>query len=165
MKNKYLLMLIGAVGIIAPNVAVSDPATAEDDCYKMAVYYRDRGYAMTPTNYGGLGGSGHTVKYTIPVSKGLDYVFLVGRDGNARDIDIYVYDEVGNLILKDVRADSRAGVKFRSAYNGSVYAYVHLARASGLAAYSVMVGRRGNDKGDGGAAADPGTAVPAPETK
>jgi hypothetical protein len=161
MKNK-LLRLILAVGIVVPNIAVSDPATAEDDCYKMAVYYRDRGYAMTPTNYTGLGGSGHTVKYSIPVSKGLDYVFLVGRDGNARDIDIYVYDEVGNLILKDVRADSRAGIKFRSAYNGTAFAYVHMARASGLAAYAVMVGRRGNDKGEPAGGADPGAPVPAP---
>ena len=161
MKNKLLRLLL-AVGLIIPNIATSDPATAEDDCYKMAVYYRDRGYAMTPTNYAGLGGTGNTVKYNIPVSKGLDYVFLVGRDGNARDIDIYVYDEVGNLILNDVRADSRAGVKFRSAYNGTVFAYVHLARASGLAAYAVMVGRRGNDKGEPAPGPDPGAPVPAP---
>ena len=58
-----------------------------------------------------------------------------------------MYSEVGNLIVKDTRADSRAGVKFRSDYNGTVVVYVHLARASGLASFSVMVGRRGAEKG------------------
>ena len=83
----------------------------------------------------------------IPVSKGVDYVILVGRDVAARDLDLYVYDEVGSLILDDRRTTSRAGVKFRSSYSGTVQAYVHIARATGLAAYAVLVGRRGDEKG------------------
>ena len=35
--------------------------------------------------------------------KGLDYVFLAGIDLAVQDIDIYVYDEVGSLILDDRR--------------------------------------------------------------
>ena len=125
----------------------ADPAKAEDDCYNMAVYYTQRGFAMSPTNTSGLGGAGFTVRLLIPVSKGIDYVILVGRDVAARDLDLYVYDEVGTLILDDRRTASRAGVKFRSSYSGTVQAYVHMARASGLAAYAVLVGRRGEDKG------------------
>jgi hypothetical protein len=142
----------------------ADPAKAEDDCYNMAVYYTARGFAMSPTNTSGLGGAGFTVRLLIPVSKGIDYVILVGRDVAARDLDLYVYDEVGTLILDDRRPTSRAGVKFRSSYSGTVQAYVHIARATGLAAYAVLVGRRGEDKGappipqgptDFGAAAEP----------
>lgn len=125
----------------------ADPAKAEDDCYNMAVYYTARGFAMSPTNSSGLGGAGYTVRLLIPVSKGVDYVVLVGRDVAARDLDLYVYDEVGSLILDDRRTTSRAGVKFRSSYSGTVQAYVHIARATGLAAYAVLVGRRGDDKG------------------
>lgn len=147
MNTNHLLTCLAAVCIAFPAAALADPAAAEDDCYKMAVYYTQRGFAMTPTNYTGMGGAGHTVKYTIPVSKGLDYTFLVGRDKYALDLDIYVYDEVGSLILDDRRPDARAGVKFRSSYNGTVFVYVHLARASGMAAYSVLVGRRGVEKG------------------
>jgi hypothetical protein len=134
--------------LVAPQFPVNaDPAKAEDDCYNMAVYYTQRGFAMSPTNTSGLGGAGFTVRLLIPVSKGVDYVILVGRDAAARDLDLYVYDEVGTLILDDRRTVSRAGVKFRSSYSGTVQAYVHMARATGLAAYAVLVGRRGEEKG------------------
>jgi hypothetical protein len=126
----------------------ADPAKAEDEAYKMAGRYHQLGYAMAPQNIQGLGGSGYTVKCTIQVTKGIDYVFLVGGDLAALDIDLYVYDEVGNLILDDRRKDPRAGVKFRSSYSGTTEVYVHMARANGLAAYSVLVGRRGVDKSD-----------------
>ena len=144
---KSTCLLLASALAMAPHSLRADPASADDDCYKMAVHYTQTGYAMTPTNYTSTGGSGLTVKYNIPVSRGLDYVFLVGRDSYVRDIDLYVYSEVGNLIIKDTRPDSRAGVKFRADYNGTVIVYVHLARATGLASFSVMVGRRGAEKG------------------
>jgi hypothetical protein len=147
MKLIYKGLLIAALLFAAQLPVNADPAKAEDDCYNMAVYYTARGFAMAPTNTSGLGGAGFTVRLLIPVSKGVDYVILVGRDVAARDLDLYVYDEVGTLILDDRRATSRAGVKFRSSYSGTVQAYVHIARASGLAAYAVLVGRRGDEKG------------------
>lgn len=128
----------------------ADPAKAEDDCYNMSVRWTQRGYAMSPTNYTGLGGSGYTVRFIVPVTRGIDYVFLAGVDEAVQDLDIYVYDEVGNLILDDRRADRRAGVRYRSSYTGTTNVYVHVARASGLASFAVMVGRRGVDKGAGG---------------
>jgi hypothetical protein len=127
--------------------AFADPAKAEDDAYSMAVHYTARGFYMSPTNTSGIATAGYTVKVLIPVSKGLDYVILIGRDAFARDVDLYVYDEVGGLILDDRRVDSRAGVKFRSSYNGTVQAVVHIARASGVCAYAVLVGRRGVERG------------------
>lgn len=142
------LLLLAAACALAAAPARADITKAEDDTYSMAVYYTQRGFAMSPTDHSGLGGSGFAIRFLIPVSKGLDYVFLAGRDQFAKDLDIYVYDEVGSLILDDRRADSRAGVKFRSSYNGTVQVYLHIARANGLAAYAVLVGRRGSEKGD-----------------
>ncbi len=124
--------------------ALADPSEAEEDAYSMSVYYTARGYAMAPTNTNGVGASGTMIRFIVPVSKGLDYVFLAGIDAAVQDIDIYVYDEVGNLILDDRRPARRAGVKFRSAYNGTVQVYLHLKSAQGLGAYSVLVGRRGS---------------------
>ena len=158
MKTTRLLLLAAALAM-APHSLRADPTTADDDCYKIAGYYSGLGFAMTPTNYTSMGGTGHTVKYNIPVSRGVDYVFLVGHDKAAKDIDIYVYSEVGNLILKDTRSDSHAGIKFRSDYNGTVIAYVHLARANGLAAFSVMIGRRGEEKSAPAAAAPDAAAA------
>jgi hypothetical protein len=122
---------------------LADPSAAEEDAYSMSVYYTQRGYAMAPTNTNGVGSSGTMIRFIVPVSKGLDYVFLAGIDLAVQDIDIYVYDEVGSLILDDRRPARRAGVKFRSAYNGTVQVYLHLRSAQGLGAYSVLVGRRG----------------------
>lgn len=173
MSIPRLLLLTAAFTLLAAPLQ-ADITKAEDDTYSMAVHYTSRGFAISPTNHSGLGGSGFTVRFLVPVSKGLDYVFLAGRDQFAKDIDIYVYDEVGSLILDDRRADARAGVKFRSSYNGTVQVYLHIARADGLAGYSVLVGRRGVEKGSAAAvgtaggpsspSGGPGGAGPAPLT-
>lgn len=146
MKLKLILGLLLCGVCCVPSISLADPAKAEDDAYHMAVHYTAVGFYMSPTNTSGIAGSGFTVKVMIPVSKGLDYVILVGRDQFARDIDLYVYDEVGQLILDDRRPTSRAGVKFRSSYTGTVQAIVHIAHAHGLASYAVLVGRRGVEK-------------------
>jgi hypothetical protein len=91
-------------------------------------------------------GGGQALRFLIPVTKGLDYVFLCGADQSALDVDVYVYDEVGNLILDDRRNTKLAGVQFRAAYNGTALVYLHMARADGLASYYVLVGRRGAAK-------------------
>jgi hypothetical protein len=129
----------------------ADPAKAEDECYNMAVNYTARGFAMSPTNVSGVGTAGYVVKVMIEVTKGLDYLILVGGDKFAKDLDLYVYDEVGQLILDDRRGPRKggqfAGAKFRAEYTGSVEAFVHIAAAQGLASYAVLVGRRGMERG------------------
>jgi hypothetical protein len=153
MKPTRLALLAGLLASTFAPVALADPAKAQDDAYSMAVYYKNRDFAMAPQQSALLGG-GQSVKFLISVTKGLDYVFLVGCDQFARDIDLYVYDEVGSLIIDDRRAMVRAGVKFRSSYSGTVQVYLVMQRADGLASYSVLVGRRG---------VEPGSAAPAPQ--
>jgi hypothetical protein len=92
------------------------------------------------------------------VNKGLDYVFLVGTDLAARDVDIYVYDDVGGLILDDRRPGRLAGVQFRSSYNGTTKVYMHMASSIGLASWYVLVGRRGSIKPEAGGRVDPTAA-------
>ena len=149
MKTKFSALvapLLGTLVLALPGTVRADPTAAEDDAYSMAVHYTQRGFAMSPTNHNGVGGTGTVIRFLVPVSRGLDYVFLAGIDDYVKDIDIYVYDEVGSLILDDRRSNRRAGVKFRSSYNGTAQVYLHVARASGLASYSVLVGRRGNQR-------------------
>lgn len=139
----------------------ADPAAAEDVAYQMAKRYTDKGFAMAPTDNWGLLGMGGAVRFLVPVSKGIDYVFLVGTDAAARDVDIFVYDDVGNLILDDVRPGKLAGVQFRSSYNGTAIVYLAMRNADGLAAWYVLVGRRGAAKA--GISVPPGPVeAPAP---
>jgi hypothetical protein len=150
MKLQILLISGGCIALLAFAPLVhADPAKAEDDCYSMAVHYTARGFAMSPTNTSGVATAGFIVKVMIPITKGLDYVILVGRDKFAKDVDLYVYDEDGQLILDDRRAETRAGVKFRASYTGTCEAFVHMARAQGLAAYALLVGRRGIESAPG----------------
>jgi hypothetical protein len=154
MKLQILLISGGCIALLAfaPQVH-ADPAKAEDECYKLAVQYTQTGFAMSPTNTSGVGTAGFVVKVMIPTTKGLDYVILVGGDRFAVDLDLYVYDEDGQLILDDRRGGrkyhAKAGVKFRASYTGTVEAFVHIAAAQGLASYAVIVGRRGIESAPG----------------
>jgi hypothetical protein len=170
MKLQILLISGGCIALLAFAPLVhADPAKAEDACYEMAVHYTQAGFAMSPTNTSGVGTAGFVVKVMIPVTRGLDYLILVGGDRFAVDLDLYVYDEDGQLILDDRRrprqavrerlrrgrrgavepAGDESGVKFRASYTGTVEAFVHIAQAQGLASYAVLVGRRGIESAPG----------------
>ena len=129
--------------LLLTSAAIADISQAEDAAYRKAVQFTPIGFAMSPTNCNGMGTSGYTMRVRIPVTRGLDYVIIVGTDAAARYTQLYVYDEVGGLIIRDLRGVQHPTVKFRSSYNGEVICYMNMARTSGLAAYSVMVGRRG----------------------
>ena len=148
LASRILVPLFAAVALCQwqPAVVRADPAGAEDNAYRIAVKFVQRGYAMAPTNNSGVGGSGFTVRFLVPVSKGVDYVFLCGMDAMVQRSGIYVYDEVGSLILDDRRGGKNSGVRFRSSYNGTVQVYVNISRADGLGAYAVLVGRRGEER-------------------
>jgi hypothetical protein len=155
MKSARLLLVTLLGGLFGFSATLkADPAQAEDVAYRMATTYIAKSFQMAPTDHSGVLGSGQAIRFIIPVTKGLDYVFLAGADDFAKDVDIYVYDEVGGLILDDRRSSKLAGVQFRSAYNGTAVVYLHMARADGLASYCVLVGRRG------AAAAKEGAPVP-----
>ena len=141
MIKKVTLLLFSLVAM-ASNALAQDPSKATDDAYSMGVYYSARGFSMLPS-IDGVDGSGSKISFLIPVTRGIDYVFLAGRDVYMRDLDIYVYDESNALLIKDRRSTSRAGVRFRATYTGTVKVILHVARANGLGAWSVIIGRRG----------------------
>lgn len=170
MKTFFQRATVAGLLLACTTAIKADPREAEDVAYRMATLYVAKGFSMAPTDNSGILGGGQAVRFLIPVTKGLDYVFLCGSDQSALDTDVYVYDEVGNLILDDRRNQKNAGVQFRASYNGTVMVYLHMARADGLASYYVLVGRRGAVKtggptsiNDGAGFAPPGeTAVTPP---
>jgi len=145
-RPRKTAVLVAVLAALAIRPASADPAEAEDVAYRMAKTYIDRSFVIAPTDNFGLVGEGGVIQFFVPVNRGLDYVFLAGTDGMARDVDIYVYDEVGNLVLDDRRGQKNAGVQFRSSYNGTAIVYLHMARAQGIASWCVLVGRRGEGK-------------------
>ena len=101
MKKSFLIKVAASLVIAAAATQSmkADPAEAEDTAYRMARKFVEKGFAMAPTDHSGVAGSGSAIEFLIPVNKGLDYVFLVGTDKAAREVDLYVYDDVGQLIL------------------------------------------------------------------
>jgi len=130
------------LALSASSVYAQSPAKAEDDAYRMAIKQSQRGYTMYPAT-SGIAQSGERVRFLLPVTKGVDYVFLIGVDNFVADVDVYVFDEDKGLILSDRRSDRRAGVRFRASYTGTVEIYVHMVRANGLGSWAVLVGTRG----------------------
>src|SRR5215207_5498385 len=149
MKRSIQHLVAGALLLASTSVLQADPREAEDVAYRMATSYVAKGFSMAPTDNSGVLGGGQALRFLIPVTKGLDYVFLCGADQSALDVDVYVYDEVGNLILDDRRSTRLAGIQFRASYNGTAMVYLNMARADGLASYYVLVGRRGAAKSGG----------------
>ena len=139
--KKRLVTALAMMGMAATALA-GDITRATDDAYKMGVKWTQLGYNTFPV-VEGVDGTGAKKEFLLSVQKGLDYVFLIGRDKYIRDIDIYVYDETGGLIMKDRRSISRAGVKFRSSYDGNARVIVHVARANGLGAWAMIICSRG----------------------
>jgi hypothetical protein len=162
MKLITKLLPVAALFAAFTSSVKADPREAEDVAYRMAQSYIAKSFSMAPTDNSGVLGAGQAIRFLIPVTKGLDYVFLCAGDQSAQDIDVYVYDEVGNLILDDRRVSRLAGVQFRAGYNGTAVVYLHMARANGLASYYVLVGRRGVAKDSAPATVAPAN-VPAPE--
>lgn len=137
---QVITLLSLTVGLLA------SPELAEDRAYTVAAKFRDRGFYVQPVT-SGLLGRGETYRVIIPVTRGLDYLIIAAGDDAATDVDVYVYSDLGTLILDDRRSLSDAMVQFRAQYTGEVYAYIHMARTDpsmGLPSWAAFVGRRGN---------------------
>jgi hypothetical protein len=147
---RFLSSILCAAVLFAAGTAPlrADPRAAQDIAYRMAGSYVAQGFALAPPDKSGMLKTGQSVRFLVPVSKGLDYVFLVGGDDAALDLDVYVYDEVGGLILADRRPSKYAGVQLHSSYSGSVVVYVHMVKAEGSGSYSLLVGRKSATKED-----------------
>lgn len=109
---------------------------------KLAVRYRAKGYAVGPTGDAGSMAPGQSVRFQVPVTRGLDYVFLVVTDRPGADFDISVRDDEGGLIMDDRRPDRFAGVQFRSGYSGTATVIVSLGSREGAADWVFLAGRR-----------------------
>ena len=120
-------------------------AQAADRAYEMAMKYSGMGYYMTPSKEG-HGGYGVTLEFSVPVNRGLDYVFILAGDRYCEDVEVWVEaEDTGNTLVRDTRkaGNGLAGVRWRSDYNGSVNVVVHFARVSSRCGWCALVGRRG----------------------
>ena len=143
-KTAHFVATIAATFLCLPMPsAKADPYAAEEDAYATAMKYRGMDYMFAPAQ-SEYAGAGTVVQVKIPVTAGVNYVVIVGKDRAALDLNVYIMSEQKTLIVKDLRSSvSRAAVAWRSTYTGEATAYVHMVRADALGSYCVLVGRRG----------------------
>jgi len=125
--KSFVLALPCCCLALLPLNARGDIAEAEDAAWRMGVKYRDRGFYLQDVQQYGIMkvGNDDYRKFKLRIVKGLDYVFLTALDTavdlvpgkpiprkvaeKLEDIDLYVYSDVGQLIMSDSRDQDREG--------------------------------------------------------
>ncbi len=116
----------------------SSPMAARVDARKIAVKFRDRGYRITPVANGD--NLQPFTQFDLNLTKGTDCVIMVGKDDAMPDVDLYVKDDVGNMIQADTRPISRACVEFSASYNGDYTVIVKPAASAVIGHFAVLIG-------------------------
>jgi hypothetical protein len=75
----------------------------------------------------------------MELTKGLDCVIMVGIDEAMPDVDLYVKDDVGNMVAQDTRTIRRACVEFTAASNG-VYTFIVKPAKSAVMGHFTILG-------------------------
>lgn len=145
-RRKYLIhsLTLAVVGFLGVGRAFGGADEASDKAFQMAAKYSAMGYYVAPSKEGWTG-FGVTLEFTVPVSAGVDYIFILGGDKYLLDPDVWIESEYGNTIVKDTRKydNGMCGVRWRSDYNGTANVVVHIARATSRCAWAAVMGRRG----------------------
>jgi hypothetical protein len=80
------------------------------DYREYVAYLKQNGYSISAELYADLK-QGASATHTKYFSSGLHYIIVAcSDDGEVRDLDIYVYDNDGNVYVKDTKASSFAVV-------------------------------------------------------
>jgi len=136
-----LVAILGMAGLLCAQINFnpnSDPKESREDARKIAVKFRDRGYNISPIANGDNFTS-QTV-FDIELTKGLDCVIMVGIDEAMPDVDLYVKDDVGNMVAQDTRTIRRACVEFTAASNGVYTIIVKPSRSAVMGHFTVLGG-------------------------
>jgi hypothetical protein len=126
--------------VVAPLSASpeSSPMAARVDARKIAVKFRERGYRITPVANGD--NLQPFTQFDLNLTKGTDVVIMVGKDDAMPDVDLYVKDDVGNMVQADTRPISRACVEFSASYNGDYTVVVKPTQSSVVGHFAVLIG-------------------------
>lgn len=169
--HKYSLVGIACLAACVLGLTLSeskaDVSTAREIAYRIAAKLRVRGFILFPSDSGDNSKDVQTLE--IPISKGLDYTFVVASDTDTEytifnegskparvefkpelDIDLYVEDEEGTQIVADTRKNPDAAVQFTSMFNGIariklVFAKDGESKQKVYRRYFTIMGVRGKD--------------------
>ena len=109
------------------------------DCAQQMINTANRhGYRLRNSDSNRLE-QGDVMSYDVTLSRDDDYVVLACGDSRAVDVDIYLYDEDGNLIDRDQSADNRPVVSVTPRWTGPFRVRVKMYEARGSAHYTMAI--------------------------
>jgi hypothetical protein len=124
----------------------------EERAFRLASRFTDMGYYVTPFR-DSLGALDPKCELTVPVSSGLEYVFVVAGNHNCVDLDVWVEaEETGNTFAADshYRHTGLGGVRWRAEHDGEVQLVVHFAKFSSRCGWNAILGRRSSPSAEFG---------------
>ena len=112
MRKVAVAALAFTSGIVLTGAAMQSPSMPKLDTYVAQVYEQLRGYqeelelgAMTHQPYTGSMAEGRTLSVNVQLDAGSDYAFLGVCDNDCSDLDLRVYDSMGNMVDEDIELD------------------------------------------------------------
>jgi hypothetical protein len=126
-----------ALGLLLPVASVR--AQESVDCAQSMVYAaNDQGYRLRSYD-SALLDSGQIMNYPVTLVADTDYMILACGERSAYDVDIYLYDENGNLIDRDRLDDNKPIVHVTPRWTGPFVIQVKMYESSGPSYFTVAV--------------------------
>ena len=94
--------------------------------------YSEKGYTIDYLS------EGRKDSYSVTLYRGNDYIIAGVGDGGIRDLDVYLYDEEGTLLMKDTKAKNLTALKFHVNSTETYIVKVKAYKGSGY--YSLVIG-------------------------
>ncbi len=130
-------LLFLAAGLLVP--AVSVRAQESVDCAQGMVYAsNDEGYRLRSYDTSSLA-EGEVMNYPVTLVGGETYLMLACGERTAIDVDIYLYDENGNLIDRDRLADNKPIVSVTPRWTGPFIIQVKMYEATRSSYFTLAV--------------------------
>jgi hypothetical protein len=117
--------LVAALLLALP--ARADEASA-DSCLRTKIWDGyNTGWAVRTATKTSLGQGDHRI-YLVTLYSGNEYKIMACGDETASNIDIVVYDAVGNEVTRDATQDKEPTVSYRATSTDTYYIAVHAVR-------------------------------------
>jgi hypothetical protein len=82
---------------------------------------------------------GEELSYATVLTKGSEYIVFACADGAIQDLDIYLYDDTGNLVDRDRMSDAQPIVTVTPAWTGTYLVLVKAYRSEAPGNFSLAV--------------------------
>jgi hypothetical protein len=82
---------------------------------------------------------GYYIDYHYTLQRNVRYIIFAAGDDHAQDVDIYLYDENGNLIDRDRQPDNSPVVEVTPRWTGPFTVRIKMYQAYGVGSYTMGV--------------------------